>query len=93
MENINSLPLIETREVSIRHYDAQQTTFKGKKIILKANPIFRTNYFLMCYNTSYNQINETPLRKLPRDKFYYLLFPMLGIKFFLFIFLSRFCLI
>lgn len=83
MANINSPPLIDTHEVSIATYDPYQTTFKGKKIKLQSNPIFRNNYFLMCYNTSYNKVNGITLEKLPRNKLYYTFFPILQPKFFL----------
>ena len=82
MESISSLPLTGSNEVSITTYDPEQTTFKGKKIKLKTNPIFRNNYFLMCYNTSYNRVNGVHLTRLPRNRPYYFLFPILSIKFF-----------
>ena len=82
MESIDSLPLIQSNEVSITSYDPGQTTFKGQRIKLKTNPIFRNNYFLMCYNTSYNKVNGIPLTKLPRNRLYYFLFPVLSIKYF-----------
>lgn len=81
MESINSLHSSLTQDTSFRTFDPSQITPRGKKIKLKLNPIFRNNYFLKCYNTSYNRINGVKLNRLPRNRLYYLLFPALNIKF------------
>ena len=82
MESINSLPFIETNEVSIRRHDPEQITSKGKTIKIKSNPIFRNNYFIICYNSAYNKVDGISMKRLPRNKLYYFCFPILSIKYF-----------
>ena len=83
METISSLPLIDSNPQNLQTFDPQTVSHTGKHIKLKLNPIFRYNYFLMCYNTSFNKINGITLKRLPRNKIYYYLYPILGIKYFL----------
>ena len=83
METLNSLPLIESDQPTLRGFESQNVIFKGKQIKLKSNPIFRCNYFLMCYNASINKINGVSLPLLPRNRIYYCLYPILGIKYLL----------
>ncbi|OMJ76364.1 hypothetical protein SteCoe_24261 [Stentor coeruleus] len=81
MESINSLDTSLTQDVSLQYFDPSQTTPRGKRIKIKSNPIFRNNYFLKCYNTSYNRVNGIKLKSLPRNRLYYFLFPTLSIKY------------
>lgn len=83
METINSLPFIEPNQPSLRRFNTQNIVFRGKQIKLMSNPIFRCNYFLACYNSPHNQINGISLKRLPKNRFYYKVYPLLGLKYFL----------
>ena len=83
METLNSLPLIEPNQANLRTFEPQNVVFRGKQIELKSNPIFRCNYFLMCYNASINKINGISLSLLPRNRIYYSLYPILGLQYLL----------
>lgn len=83
MDPINSLPLIGTQEPSHTLKTSRKSISRGKQIKLKLNPIFRYNYFVVCYNSSFNQINGIKLNRVPRNKIYYNCYPILQGKYIL----------
>ena len=83
MERLNSLRLIESSQLSSSVFNNQNIAFRGKPIKLQSNPIFRCNYFLLCYNSLHKKPSGIELKKLPRSKIYNFCYPVLGIKYLL----------
>lgn len=67
--------------LSLSRVDQRDVRFRGRKIKLKSNPIFKYNYFIACYNTHYNKVNGISLPKIPRNRFYYTIFPILRVRY------------
>jgi hypothetical protein len=83
MASLNSLPLLNHLQPSQSTLNPSKISFRGKQIKLKPNPIFRYNYFAICYNFHQNQIHKISLEKLPKYKLYYFFYPVLQLKYFL----------
>lgn len=81
MESNCSLPLVDQKTSYLGRLNPQSITFRGKAIKLKINPIFRYNYLVTCYNFKNNKVNSITLQLLPRNKLYYLCYPVLQTKF------------